>query len=337
MFCQKCGTQNADYATFCFKCGGKLIVIVQAEIKQTIEKPTFIKSNDSERIEEVKKEEIKANQEPKKKGSGWKTLFFIIIGLALLGAISNTNTVSPDVITSTVTPTVSSQVTPKVTSTPIPLAKIGDRVIVDDFTYTFNEMTTSTAIGEYVAGEFLGKKADGKFIILDVTIENIGKESERISIGSYVKIVDEQGRTFEHDSTAEIWANEEAFPFTQLQPGLPKTGKIVFDVPQNLKGKIELSGGLFSEKRYVSLSNTQDSTQTTKAVVETKNPIITPNPVTYQGAETKRPKQVTTSDIITFVTPTNVPIHDEQSQQETRISWLESIIKSTLDFIKSIF
>src|SRR5665811_950216 len=100
MFCQKCGTQNADDATFCFKCGSKLIVIVQTETKKTIEKPTFIQSNDdSKRIEEVKKEEIKINiiQEPKKKGSGWKTLFFIMIGLAVIGAIfgnhSDTNAV----------------------------------------------------------------------------------------------------------------------------------------------------------------------------------------------------------------------------------------------------
>jgi hypothetical protein len=265
MYCSKCGTQNPDDASFCSKCGNVLI-----------------------KIEEVKKIETNANQEPKKKGSGWKTLFFIIIGLAVIGAIfgnhSDTNAASSQAITSTVTPTVSSQAITS-TVTPIPLAKIGDRVIVDDFAYTFNGMTTSTAIGEYLGGQFYGDQANGIYLILDVTIENVGKESDNILIGSNVKIVDDQGRKYEHDSTAEydleIYLKQDTFMgIPQLQPGLPKRGKIVFDVPQNLNGKIELSGGLFSEKRYISLSNTVGSapvnsqTPTESITTSTTNAVV---------------------------------------------------------------
>ena len=43
----------------------------------------------------------------------------------------------------------------------------------------------------------------------------------------------------------EIYLGDEAFNFGQIQPGLPKRGKFVFNVPIGLKGLIEISvGGL---------------------------------------------------------------------------------------------
>jgi hypothetical protein len=147
------------------------------------------------------------------------------------------------------------QVTPITTSAQTSTAKLGDKVVAGDFAYTFNSMTTSKQIGEDVYGTFMGDKADGIFIILDVTIENIGKESQTILIDSYIKIIDDQGRTFKYDAMAGIYLKDEAFSFTQLQPGLPKRGKIVFDVPENINGKIELSTGLWSsDKKYVLLT-----------------------------------------------------------------------------------
>ncbi len=45
MFCSKCGTQNPDDASFCFKCGSKLISNTSTEIKP-IEKPISFSSDD---------------------------------------------------------------------------------------------------------------------------------------------------------------------------------------------------------------------------------------------------------------------------------------------------
>ena len=85
-----------------------------------------------------------------------------------------------------------------------------------------------------------------------MTIENIGDKSEHIW-GSYVNVIDDQERTFEHDISAEIYLDG-SFSFEQMQPGLPKRGKIIFDIPQDLKGYIEISSdSLWSdEKKYVS-------------------------------------------------------------------------------------
>ncbi|MDD5457758.1 MAG: DUF4352 domain-containing protein [Candidatus Margulisbacteria bacterium] len=238
MFCQKCGTQNPDDGKFCSKCGNDLkSVKVETERKGITGKlgkmgiPGF------------------------RSGKTWKmtlaTLVYLFIGIpifsgfiaAFVFGVSSSDTNTPS----------ASQV--KTSEATQQIAKIGDRVVAGDFAYTFNGMTTSKQIGEDVYGTFYGKKADGNFIILDVTIENVEKESKDILIGSYVKIIDDQGRKFEHDAMAEIYLKDEAFSFTQLQPGLPKRGKIVFDVPANINGKIDIASGLWSsEKKYVSLT-----------------------------------------------------------------------------------
>ena len=130
---------------------------------------------------------------------------------------------------------------------------LGDKVIVDGLAYTIHSKTEKNKIGEsneYVG--FMGEEADGVFYIFDITIENVGKESETFS-GSNIKIYDNQGRTFDHDTTAEIYLDD-SFQYDQLQPGLPKRGKIVFDVPKGLSGKLEISSTkLISDKKeYVS-------------------------------------------------------------------------------------
>ncbi len=128
----------------------------------------------------------------------------------------------------------------------------GDKVTVGNFAYIFHDYETRNEIGgsEYFEGEF----ADGIFLIFDVTIENVAKESKTLW-GSYVVVVDNQERRFEHDTTAEIYLDG-SFSFEQMQPGLPKRGKIVFDVPQNIEGFIEVSSDSVwsDEVKYVSWS-----------------------------------------------------------------------------------
>jgi len=131
--------------------------------------------------------------------------------------------------------------------------RLGDRVVVDDIAYTIHSKTESNQAGEsYDYIGFMGETADGIFYIFDITVENVGKESKTFW-GSNIKIYDNQGRTFDHDTTAEIYLDD-SFSYDQLQPGLPKRGKIVFDVPEGLEGKLEISSDeLFSdEKKYIS-------------------------------------------------------------------------------------
>lgn len=227
MFCQKCGTQNPDDGKFCSKCGNNL----------KSEKPETKRTGIAGRLGKAVLAGI---------------IVFFIVTMILQ---SNNGTNAPT--TQQIQNSKATELT----------AKIGNRVIAGDFAYTFNSMTTSKEIGENTYGTFVGKKADGVFIILDVTIENIEKESKTILIGSMIKIKDDQGRKYSSDAMAGIYLKEEAFTFTQLQPGLPKRGKIVFDVPENINGQIEVASGLFlTNYKYVSLNKFESKNNSINAL-----------------------------------------------------------------------
>ena len=133
--------------------------------------------------------------------------------------------------------------------------KLGERFEWGGYAYTFHEAKKANEIGSTILGTFLGEKADGFFIIFDVSIENIGKETDYY-LGDRIQIIDDKERVYDSDDFAAIYLEDGQFLFDQLQPGLPKRGKIVFDVPKGIRGITRISnGGLFSEKYvYVSLS-----------------------------------------------------------------------------------
>ncbi len=123
----------------------------------------------------------------------------------------------------------------------------GETFTVGDFAYTFNRITMPTSVGS----GFLEKSADGLFVVIDVTVENLSKEPRYWD--SYVTIVDDKDRTYERDTSAEVYLGNEALIFENLQPGLPKRGIIIFDVPTNLKGAIKVTSNIFSgDTAYVS-------------------------------------------------------------------------------------
>lgn len=148
-----------------------------------------------------------------------------------------------------------SKTTTQTTEKQIEAYYLKEPVQIGSFEYTINSYYTTTAIGQNLMGTFMGETADGVFLVVDVTIENIGTESITMW-DSMIKVVDDQGRTYDHDMNAEVYlsmSNKKAFTFEQLQPGLPKRGYIVFDVPTDLKGSFEISSNnLFSsEKKYI--------------------------------------------------------------------------------------
>lgn len=191
--------------------------------------------------------------------SGWirVILFLVLVGIGLsMGGLDR----SDGVVEPTAAPGTDAQETaPATTETAAEEPKqqvhyAGEKVVVGNFAYTINSVSTTAQIGENLMGTFIGEKADGIFLVLDVTIENVAKESKTLW-DSNIKVIDDQGRTFEHDIAAEIYLKEgTGFTFEQMQPGLPKTGKIIFDVPADLKGMLIVSSdSMFSdETKYIS-------------------------------------------------------------------------------------
>jgi hypothetical protein len=120
--------------------------------------------------------------------------------------------------------------------------KIGDRVVVGDLAYTVQQTKTANMLGD----QYLNTKPAGVYILVDMKIENLGKSSTTLST-DYVKIQDDQGRTFESDNKAWIYLKDNIL-LKQVQPGLPVNGETVFDVPTGGTYYLVVTDGIFSTK-----------------------------------------------------------------------------------------
>ena len=125
---------------------------------------------------------------------------------------------------------------------------IGDVIKAGNFKWSVKNFKTAKEIGS----EYFSQKADGIYLILDVEVENIGNSAEYL-MDSFVKLVDEQGREFSPSTSAAFYLKPQgsALMFDQINPGITKKGKIVYDVPQGLKvADIRISSNLVSSSFY---------------------------------------------------------------------------------------
>jgi Domain of unknown function (DUF4352) len=97
-----------------------------------------------------------------------------------------------------------------------------------------------------VGDEFLNKKAQGQFVMVSVTVKNVGTEAKTFDGSSQAAFGD--GVKYAHDGTAEIYANKDAATFlNQINPGNQASGTLVFDIPADKKiTQVELHDSPFS-------------------------------------------------------------------------------------------
>ncbi len=80
-----------------------------------------------------------------------------------------------------------------------------------------------------------GKKAQGEFCLVDVTIKNVGSTVE-VFVDSSQQAFDDAGNTYAVDSGAAVWANEDSSTFLEsINPGNTVKGVLIFDVPPGTK------------------------------------------------------------------------------------------------------
>jgi hypothetical protein len=104
------------------------------------------------------------------------------------------------------------------------VAGMGEVVPVGDVEFTVNSTSTGTNVG----GEY-GVDSQGTFLLVDVTVTNKGAEA--ITVDSSFFKLNAGGKTYESDSSAGIYANEDTgFFLEQVNPDLSITGTVVFDV-----------------------------------------------------------------------------------------------------------
>ncbi len=95
--------------------------------------------------------------------------------------------------------------------------------------------------------EFVGRKAQGQFCLVTLTVQNIGDESQTFS-DSDQRGHDSKGREYTPDSEAGLYANENTDVWlNEINPGNKITGILVFDIPDGTKlTTLELHDSAFS-------------------------------------------------------------------------------------------
>jgi hypothetical protein len=98
-----------------------------------------------------------------------------------------------------------------------------------------------------VGDQYFGQTAQGQFVLINVTVRNIGNEARTFDSSSQ-KLTDAQGRDFDADGAATIAMGEQSNAFLKdINPGNGVKGILIFDVPKGVKlTKLELHDSMFS-------------------------------------------------------------------------------------------
>lgn len=130
-------------------------------------------------------------------------------------------------------------------------AGIGDTVEDGAFAFTVTDIETGVS---RIGNDFLQHDAQGQFVIVHVTVENIGDQAEMF-YGSSVKLYDADGKEYSNDGEAEIYLEDSEAFLTDINPGNKVDAKVVFDLPEGVEPvSVKLHGSLFSSGVTVSLS-----------------------------------------------------------------------------------
>ena len=118
----------------------------------------------------------------------------------------------------------------------------------------FEFVVTSVEPGATEIGDApLTTKAQGQFVLVNVSVTNIGNEPQAFS-GSEAKAFDSQGREFTASTSAMIYLPDSNSLYTPINPGNKVDGKVVFDVPAGTTlTSIELHDSMFSDGVKVQL------------------------------------------------------------------------------------
>ncbi len=167
---------------------------------------------------------------------------YLLLGFVVLGVIgmfvpdtasnSETNTVKTEVSKSP-----SSKPTREKDSTPTLGSKVRDG--------KFEFVVKSIQCGIHSVGTSWSREnAMGEFCKVNLTVTNIGKESQMF-FDSNQTLIDSQDREF--DSKSIIGSQDSDMWLSNINPGLTLSGSIYFDVPVGTKVKaIELHDSMFS-------------------------------------------------------------------------------------------
>jgi hypothetical protein len=165
--------------------------------------------------------------------------FVLLVGIGACGAIlSGGSSPESDPSGSSAAQTASTRPAKPATKAPArkkaPVNGIGREYRDGKFAFTVTRIKKGV---RRVGNEYLGQTAQGQFVLVYVTVRNIGDEA-RMFDSSSQKLTDAQGRDFDADGGAGIAMGEQSNAFLEnINPGNGVRGILVFDVPRGVKLK----------------------------------------------------------------------------------------------------
>ncbi|MBU5421488.1 DUF4352 domain-containing protein [Cellulomonas hominis] len=120
---------------------------------------------------------------------------------------------------------------------------IGTAVQDGKFEFTVTSVEPGVA---RVGNDVLGQDAQGQYVLVHLTVTNVGTEAQYFYDGSQ-KAFDAQDREFSADSTAAVYLGDGSTFLDQINPGNTVSGTVVFDVPADTTlTRLELHDSPFS-------------------------------------------------------------------------------------------
>ncbi|AKS36816.1 DUF4352 domain-containing protein [Mycolicibacterium goodii] len=195
-------------------------------------------------------------QPPAKKKRKWPAIVGAVLALLIVGSMFNddkkdtkaesTTTVAqaPAAAPTEPAPT---EVAPKTTATL--------NTPVRDGKFEFVVRSVQPGLSEVGDNPFLNQKAQGQFVIVTLSVQNIGDRAQGFS-PSNQKLVDTDGRSFETDTSAQIALdNNDIAVWDNINPGNTVDVSLVYDMPAGAApASIELHDSMFSGGVTVNLT-----------------------------------------------------------------------------------
>ncbi|GAB3581233.1 DUF4352 domain-containing protein [Calidifontibacter terrae] len=127
---------------------------------------------------------------------------------------------------------------------------LGTPVRDGKFEFTVTKVKTGV---KSIGDQYLGKQAQGSFVLISVTVKNIGDKSQTM-FDDNQKVTDTQGRQFSADTEASIYLKNNNLWMNEINPGNTATGTLIYDMPAGATpASLELHDSAFSGGVTVSL------------------------------------------------------------------------------------
>ena len=172
-------------------------------------------------------------------------LLVVIIGATALngGGSSDTDAGSDTAGTTTGTDSADTPAAPAAEAPAEELPGIGATVADGKFEFVVTQVDPGVT---RVGNDMIGQDAQGQYVLVHVTVTNIGDEAQSFD-GSSQKATDTEGRTHSADGAAAVYLGDANSFLNQINPGNQVEGVVVFDIPADATlAEIELHDSPFS-------------------------------------------------------------------------------------------